>query len=90
MDYKKTLQNSINRKSEFIDKKLQFYKDIPLFSWIEISPIDACNRKCVFCPKSDDNIAPDTYKTMNNDYIRKLAKELKEIIQRNCSFRWLW
>ena len=48
----KTLQNSINRKSEFIDKKLQFYKDIPLFSWIEISPIDACNRKCVFCPKS--------------------------------------
>ncbi len=79
MDYKKTLQNSINRKSEFIDKKLQFYKDIPLFSWIEISPIDACNRKCVFCPKSDDNIAPDTYKTMNNDYIRKLAKELKEI-----------
>ena len=52
MDYKKTLENSIKRKSKFIDEKVQYFKDIPLFSWIEISPIDACNRKCVFCPKS--------------------------------------
>ena len=50
MDYKKTLQNSINRKSEFIDKKLQFYKDI-LFNWIEISPIGTSLIESVYLSK---------------------------------------
>ncbi len=79
MSFKQTLENSIKRKSKFIDENVQFYNDVPLFSWIEISPIDACNRKCVFCPKSDPQIAPDTYKTMENKYIEKLADELKQI-----------
>ena len=48
LEYKKTLNNSINRKVKLIDDKLQFYKNIPLFNWIEISPIDACNRSVFF------------------------------------------
>lgn len=79
LNYKNTLENSINRKSKFIDEKVQLYKNIPLFSWLEISPIDACNRKCVFCPKSDPQIAPDTFKTMGDKSIEKLSKELKQI-----------
>lgn len=79
MNYRKTLKNSIERKSKFIDSKVEYYNNIPLFSWIEISPIDACNRKCVFCPKSDDKIAPNTYNTMSNNHIEKLAKELKQV-----------
>tara|TARA_B100000123_G_scaffold265752_1_gene237137 strand:- start:171 stop:1055 length:885 start_codon:yes stop_codon:yes gene_type:complete len=78
-NFKKTLENSIARKSKFIDQNVQYYNDIPLLSWIEISPIDACNRKCVFCPKSNAMIAPDTFKTMENKSIEKLSNELKQI-----------
>lgn len=77
--YLTTLKNSILRKKDIIDQEVVFYKDIPLPSWIEISPIDACNRKCVFCPKSDEKLAPDTYKRMDILLIEKLSNEFKEI-----------
>jgi radical SAM protein with 4Fe4S-binding SPASM domain len=75
----KTLNFSLKRKAKIIDEKINFYKNIPILSWIEISPIDACNRKCTFCPKSDPEIAPDTYKTLNLEIVQKLNKELGEI-----------
>ena len=54
-------QKNIFRKKPILDRDPQFYKNIPLPSWIELSLIDACNRDCSFCPKSDENIAPNTY-----------------------------
>ena len=48
-------------------------------SWIELSLIDVCNRSCIFCPKSDDSVAPDTYQKMSLALIDKLSKELKRI-----------
>ena len=57
----------------------QFYKNVPLPSWIELSLIDVCNRICSFCPKSDFDIAPNTYQKMNLKFINKLYEELKEI-----------
>ena len=41
--------------------------------------IDVCNRKCVFCPKSDPTVAPDTYQKMNMRLIEKFSEELKKI-----------
>jgi len=41
--------------------------------------IDVCNRKCVFCPKSDPSVAPDTYQKMNMRLIEKFTGELKKI-----------
>ena len=79
LDPKKTIQNNINRKKPILDRDPQFYKNVPLPSWIELSLIDVCNRICSFCPKSDFDVAPNTYQKMNLKFINKLYEELKEI-----------
>ena len=62
-----------------VDEGIRFYKNIPLPTWIELSLIDVCNRSCVFCPKSDPSVAPDTYQKMSRKLIDKLSSELKKI-----------
>ena len=79
MEYIKTLNNNIKRKANVIDKEVYYFQSIPLMSWIEISPIDVCNRKCTFCPKSDNKLAPDTFNKMSVSTIKKLSTELDEI-----------
>jgi radical SAM protein with 4Fe4S-binding SPASM domain len=58
---------------------MAIYKKVPIPSWIELSIIDACNRKCIFCPKSDPSIAPNTYQKMELILINKLSKDLKKM-----------
>ena len=48
-------------------------------SWIELSVIDVCNRSCSFCPKSDLDIAPNTYQKAERVLIDKLYSDLKDI-----------
>ena len=79
MSSKNTRLDNIKRKIPILDRDPEFYKNIPLPSWIEISIVDACNRTCSFCPKSDDNIAPNTYQKMEMSLIKKLCKDLKKI-----------
>ena len=84
--YLETLKNSILRKKNIIDHEVKYYKNIPLPSWIEISPIDACNRKCEFCPKSDESVAPDTYKKIDIvllNVITIVKKKIMLIIEKN-------
>lgn len=51
--------------------------DIPLPALIELSLIDYCNRKCIFCPKSNDNIAPNQkHLYMSVDLIKKITNDL--------------
>ncbi len=79
LDPKETIQKNIIRKKPILDRDPQFFKGIPLPSWIELSLIDSCNRSCSFCPKSDENIAPNTHQKMTNILITKLYEDLKEI-----------
>ena len=65
-EQKDEIQNLDERSSisSIVDDKLTLHKGVPIPSWIELSLIDVCNRKCSFCPKSDPTVAPDTYHKM--------------------------
>jgi len=75
----KTIRLNIKRRTIIVDDILSFYKNIPIPSWIELSIIDVCNRSCSFCPKSNADIAPNTYQSMDMVLINKLASELGEM-----------
>lgn len=79
LDPKQTILKNLKRRSMIVDEGIRFYKNIPLPTWIELSLIDVCNRSCVFCPKSDPSVAPDTYQKMSRKLIDKLSSELKKI-----------
>lgn len=79
LDPKETIKKNIKRRSLMVDEGINFYKGIPLPTWIELSLIDVCNRKCSFCPKSDASTAPNTYQKMSRLLIDKLANNLKKI-----------
>ncbi len=79
LDPKETIQNNINRKKPILDRDPQFFNNIPIPSWIELSLIDVCNRACSFCPKSDESIAPNTHQRMTMSLIDKLVNDLKKI-----------
>jgi|TARA_B110000027_G_C16116271_1_gene300291 radical SAM protein with 4Fe4S-binding SPASM domain len=79
LDPKETIQSNINRKKPILDRDPQFFNNVPIPSWIELSLIDVCNRACSFCPKSDDSIAPNTHQKMTMALIDKIVKDLKKI-----------
>ena len=78
MDPKETIKNNLKRRSLIVDK-VYTKNNIPLPTWIELSLIDVCNRKCVFCPKSDDKVAPDTHQKMSPKIIDKIHDDLSEM-----------
>ena len=79
MDPKLTILKNIIRKKPILDRDPQFYNGYPLPSWIELSLIDTCNRTCSFCPKSNEQIAPNTHQKMERVLIEKLCSDLKKI-----------
>ena len=70
----KQIQINIKRRTVIVDDQLVHHKGVPIPSWIELSLIDVCNRKCVFCPKSDPSVAPDTYQKMNMVLLKSLPR----------------
>ena len=75
----KAISLNLKRRTVIVDDDMALYKKIPIPSWIELSIIDVCNRDCIFCPKSDPSVAPNTYQKMSLTLIDKLCKDLKEI-----------
>ena len=83
---KETIQKNITRKKPILDRDPQVFNGVPIPSWIELSLIDACNRSCNFCPKFDENIAPNTYNKMEFSLIDKLCNDLKKTIPQKIIF----
>jgi radical SAM protein with 4Fe4S-binding SPASM domain len=73
-----SLAKNILRKSEYIDE-VKFGDKVPLFSYIEINPTELCNRKCVFCPRIDDNGYPNQNLHISIELSKKIAKELHDM-----------
>lgn len=78
MDPKETIKKNLKRRSESVDV-VTLHKGFPIPTWVELSLIDVCNRKCVFCPKVDEKIAPDTHQKMTRKIIDSIHDQLLEI-----------
>ena len=76
-----TIVKNLHRVDKLVDDSVQITASgAPLFKWLEISPIDVCNRKCNFCPKSDPQIAPDQHQAVMPPILfNKIAEELEEL-----------
>ena len=46
MDPKATIKKNLKRRSEFVDI-VDLHKGVPKPTWVELSLIDVCNRKCI-------------------------------------------
>ena len=79
MDPKNTIRTNLKRRTKIVDGTPDFFKGHPLPTWVELSLIDVCNRKCSFCPKSDELVAPDTFQSMTRALIDKIHDELKNM-----------
>jgi radical SAM protein with 4Fe4S-binding SPASM domain len=78
MDPKETIKKNLKRRSEFVDV-VPIHKGVPMPTWVELSLIDVCNRKCSFCPKVDEKIAPDTFQKMTRKIIDEIYDQLSDI-----------
>ena len=78
MDPKETIKKNLKRRSEFVDI-VQIHEGVPMPTWVELSLIDVCNRKCTFCPKFDEKVAPDTFQKMTRKIIDEIHDQLLEI-----------
>lgn len=78
-----TMQN-LRRKSAFVDT-VQLYCDVPLFSLIDFSLTEQCNRSaghpraCSFCPRIDSKIYPNQNLHMSLKLVEKIARELADL-----------
>jgi radical SAM protein with 4Fe4S-binding SPASM domain len=83
MNHHRQVETEIAKLSETVDSLFQTFEHrgtaVPLFSQIDISLIDMCNRACVFCPRSDPAIAPNQHLAMSLDLCRSIAAQLKEL-----------
>ena len=71
------LDPAIGRKSKLVNDALHLVDGWPLPSVVEISESGTCNRKCIFCPRSDPSYK-DVKEFIAPGLLKKLVSELAE------------
>lgn len=78
-------KENLRRKSNYVDHVQLDTDGKPLFSWIDLSLTELCNRSggtknaCVFCPRIDPNFYPNQKLHMDLGLIRKIAEEADQL-----------
>lgn len=73
-----SLIKNLERKRPIIDQ-VKLTSKGPLLSFIDLNTGEFCNRKCVFCPRSNPENYPNQKLWMQNSLATKLANDLSEI-----------
>jgi radical SAM protein with 4Fe4S-binding SPASM domain len=75
---------NLRRKSAYVDA-VQMHEGKPLFSWLDLSLTELCNRSaghkkaCVFCPRIDPTFYPNQKLHMSLALAGKIADELRSL-----------
>ena len=75
---KKATKDNIERKQPSINNVI-YHDGIPLFSFVELNINELCNRKCVFCPRTDPKIYPNQNIHMDIETAKNIARQLEEL-----------
>ena len=70
------VKKNIERKRPSIDDVFKV-DGVPLFSWVELNVNELCNRKCVFCPRSEDY--PNQNLHMDISLAESIAQQLSDL-----------
>ena len=70
----KTIEN-IERRRKLVNE-VQIIDNKPLFSSLDINITELCNRKCVFCPRVNENEYPNQNLNIDLGLINKISEEL--------------
>lgn len=77
-------RKNLKRKSAYVDS-VQLHNGAPLFSWVDLSLTELCNRShghpraCTFCPRIDSTFYPNQNLHMSMDLVKKITFELDEL-----------
>lgn len=69
---------NLERKAFYVDH-VQMHDGAPLFSWIDLSLTELCNRKCVFCPRVDQAVYPNQPLHMSLDLAGQIGAQLRDL-----------
>jgi hydrogenase maturation factor HypF (carbamoyltransferase family) len=72
------IKKNLKRKQDFIND-IVVIDNFPLFNWIELNINEVCNRRCVFCPRSQGYPQENIHMEVSQaEFIASEVKNLEE------------